>query len=421
MTGTNVLDELEWRGLIAQTTDLEALREQLSTPTTVYCGFDPTAPSLHFGNLVQLVVLRLFQRYGHSVITLVGGSTGLIGDPRPSSERILKTKEQTADWVDKLRRQMTPFLDFEGDNPARMVNNLDWTEGISALDFLRDYGKHFRVNQMVKKDAVAARLNSAEGISYTEFSYQILQALDFLHLFRDYDCRLQTGGNDQWGNLTAGTDLVGRAEGTSVHALTTPILTDASGEKFGKSAGNAIWLDPEMTSPYAFYQYWLNVEDASVIKLLKVFGDRTHEEVAELEAAVANEPFRRAAQKALAEDVTTLVHGAKATEDVKAASAALFGNASLEDLDAATLVDATAELPGTDASQGDELVDVLVATGLSESRKSARRTIGEGGASLNNVKITDPEAKLAESDFLGGKVAVLKRGRKNLAAVRRAG
>lgn len=421
MTGTNVLDELEWRGFIAQTTDLEALREQLSTPTTVYCGFDPTAPSLHFGNLVQLVVLRLFQRHGHRVITLVGGSTGLIGDPRPSSERILKTKEQTAEWVDKLRRQMTPFLDFEGDNPARMVNNLDWTEGISALDFLRDYGKHFRVNQMVKKDAVAARLNSAEGISYTEFSYQILQALDFLHLFRDYDCRLQTGGNDQWGNLTAGTDLVGRAEGTSVHALTTPILTDASGEKFGKSAGNAIWLDPEMTSPYAFYQYWLNVEDASVIKLLKVFGDRTHEEVAELEAAVANEPFRRAAQKALAEDVTTLVHGAKATEDVKAASAALFGNASLEDLDVATLVDATAELPGTDASQGDELVDVLVATGLSESRKSARRTIGEGGASLNNVKITDPEAKLAESDFLGGKVAVLKRGRKNLAAVRRAG
>ena len=420
MTGTNVLDELEWRGLIAQTTDREQLHELLSTPTTVYCGFDPTAPSLHFGNLVQLVVLRLFQRHGHRVITLVGGSTGLIGDPRPSSERLLKTKEQTAEWVDRLRRQMLPFLDFEGDNPAHMVNNLDWTEGISALDFLRDYGKHFRVNQMVKKDAVAARLNSSEGISYTEFSYQILQALDFLHLFRDYDCRLQTGGNDQWGNLTAGTDLVGRVEGAAVHALTTPILTDASGEKFGKSAGNAIWLDPTMTSPYAFFQYWLNVEDASVIKLLKVFGDRSREEVAQLEQAVLTEPFRRAAQKALAEDVTTLVHGAEATADVKAASAALFGNASLAELDVATLLDATSELQGADANPGDEVIDVLVSTGLAESRKAARRTIGEGGASLNNVKIADPEATLTEDDFLGGRVAVLKRGRKNLAAARRA-
>ena len=418
MTGTNVLDELEWRGLIAQTTDLEQLREQLDTPTTVYCGFDPTAPSLHFGNLVQLVVLRLFQRYGHHVITLVGGSTGLIGDPRPSSERILKTKEQTAEWVERLRRQMTPFLDFEGANPARMVNNLDWTEGISALDFLRDYGKYFRVNQMIKKDAVAARLNSSEGISYTEFSYQILQALDYLHLFRDYDCRLQTGGNDQWGNLTAGTDLVGRAEGESVHALTTPILTDAAGEKFGKSAGNAIWLDPSMTSPYAFYQYWLNVEDASVIKLLKVFGDRDREQMRQLEQAVETEPFRRAAQRALAEDATTLVHGSKATQDVKAASAALFGNSSLVDLDVQTLLDATSELPSADAAVGDQVVDVLVATGLADSRNAARRTIGEGGASLNNVKITDAEATLGEADFLGGRVALLKRGRKNLAAVR---
>ena len=421
VTGTNVLDELEWRGLIAQTTDEQELRELLSSPTTVYCGFDPTAPSLHFGNLVQLVVLRLFQRHGHRVITLVGGSTGQIGDPRPSSERILKSKEQTAQWVDRLRRQMTPFLDFEGENPARVVDNLDWTEGISALDFLRDYGKHFRVNQMLKKDAVAARLNSSEGISYTEFSYQILQALDFLHLFRDYDCRLQTGGSDQWGNLTAGTDLVSRVEGVSVHALTTPILTDAAGEKFGKSAGNAIWLDPEMTSPYAFYQYWLNVEDASVIKLLKVFGDRSREEISELEQAVETEPFRRAAQKALAEDATTLVHGARATENVKAASAALFGNAGLGDLDPATLVDATSELPSAEARPGDQVVDVLVATGLAESRKAARRTIGEGGASLNNVKLTDPEATLDESAFLGGRVAVLKRGRRNLAAVRRAG
>ena len=418
MGAGNVLDELEWRGLIAQTTDAGQLREMLASPVTVYCGFDPTAPSLHFGNLVQLVVLRLFQRHGHHVIALVGGSTGQIGDPRASAERVLKSKEQTAQWVERLRAQMMPFLDFEGDNPARMVNNLDWTEGISALDFLRDFGKHFRVNQMIKKEAVAARLNSAEGISYTEFSYQILQALDYLELYRRYGCTLQTGGSDQWGNLTAGTDLIGRVEGAAVHALTTPILTDSAGEKFGKSAGNAIWLDPSMTSPYAFYQYWLNVEDASVIALLKVFGDRSRAEVAALEEAVAREPFRRAAQRALAEDATTLVHGAGACAAVQAASAALFGGGSLADLDVPTLLDATAELPGTPAAPGDELVDVLVGAGLAESRKAARRTIGEGGVSVNNVRIRDTAACLAAEDFLGGKVVVLKRGRKHLAAAR---
>ncbi|MBO3128954.1 tyrosine--tRNA ligase [Dermatophilus congolensis] len=416
---THVLDELEWRGLIHATTDVEKLREELSTPTTVYCGFDPTAPSLHFGNLVQLVVLRIFQRHGHHVIALVGGSTGLIGDPRPTSERILKTKEQTAEWVERLKAQMRPFLDFEGDNPARMVNNLDWTEGLSALDFLRDFGKHFRVNHMVKKDAVAARLNSQEGISYTEFSYQILQAMDFRFLYKEYGCTVQTGGSDQWGNLTAGADLVSRMDGGQVHAVVTPILTDSSGEKFGKSAGNAVWLDPAMTSPYAFYQYWLNVEDASVIKLLKVFGSRDAAQVEALERAVAEEPFRRAAQKALAHDVTLLVHGEKAVSDVEAASAALFGGASLADLDAQTLVDATSELPSATVVAGAEVVDLLVATKLSESRKSARRTIGEGGVSINNVKVLDPAAVLREEDFLGGKVAVLKRGRKNMAAVYR--
>src|SRR6478609_9238456 len=417
----SVLDELSWRGLVAVTTDEAALAQALAAgPITAYCGFDPTAASLHFGNLVQLIVLRKLQRAGHRVICLVGGSTGLIGDQRPTAERVLKSKEQTADWVDKIEEQVRPFLDFAGDNAALLVNNLDWTAPMSALDFLRDIGKHFRVNTMMRKDAVAARLNSEEGISYTEFSYQILQGLDYLHLFREYGCTLQTGGQDQWGNLTAGTDLIHRVEGESVHLLTTPLLTDSSGEKFGKSAGNAIWLSPEMTSPYAFYQYWLNVEDASVLTLLRVFTDRTRDELAELERQVAEEPFRRAAQKTLAADVTTLVHGAAATASVQAASEALFGKGDLTGLDASTLTDATAELPGAPVSVGTSVVDALVAVGLVDSRNAARRAIGDGGASLNNVKVTDPEQVLGEGDFLHGSVAVIKRGRRNLAAARRA-
>jgi len=416
----NILDELQWRGLVAQTTDESALRTALDDGLTAYCGFDPTAPSLHFGNLVQLVVLRHLQRAGHRVICLVGGSTGLIGDPRPSAERVLKTKEQTAEWVANIQRQVRPFLTTEGPNPAVFVDNLDWTRDLSALDFLREVGKHFRVNQMVKKEAIAARLNSDEGISYTEFSYQLLQGLDYLQLFRQYGCTLQTGGNDQWGNLTAGSDLIHRVEGASVHLLTTPLLTDASGEKFGKSAGNAIWLDPDMTSPYAFYQYWINVEDASVVKLLKVFTDRTPEQVAALEQSLADKPFLREAQKALAADVTTLVHGAGATAAVRAASEALFGKGDVRALDAGTLGDATAELPGGEVSVGTSVTDALVAVGLVESRNAARRAIGEGGASLNNVKLSDAEQLLGEEDFLHGLVALLRRGRKSLAAGRRA-
>ena len=414
---TDILDELQWRGLVAQTTDESALREALAGgPITAYCGFDPTAPSLHFGNLVQLVVLRRLQRAGHRVICLVGGSTGLIGDPRPSAERVLKTKQQTAEWVANIQRQVRPFLDAEGENPAVFVNNLDWTEGLSALDFLRDVGKHFRVNQLVKKEAIAARLASEEGISYTEFSYQLLQGLDFLELYRQYGCTLQTGGNDQWGNLVAGSDLIHKVEGRSVHLLTTPLLTDSSGEKFGKSAGNAIWLDPSMTSPYAFYQYWLNIEDASVVTLLKVFSERGAEEVAELEKAVDEEPWRRAAQRALAEDVTTLVHGAAATESVRAASEALFGKGDLRSLDGPTLRDAAAELPSGHVEVGMPLVDALVAVGLADSRNAARRTLGEGGASVNGEKVTDPERVVAAADVLAGGVVVLRRGRKNLAA-----
>ncbi|MEO6791905.1 MAG: tyrosine--tRNA ligase [Ornithinibacter sp.] len=416
---SDILDELHWRGLVAQTTDETALRTALADgPITAYCGFDPTAPSLHFGNLVQLVLMRHLQRAGHQVICLVGGSTGLIGDPRPTAERVLKTKEQTAQWVENIRRQVEPFLDTGGENPAIFVNNLDWTAPMSALDFLRDVGKHFRVNQMVKKEAVAARLNSDEGISYTEFSYQLLQGLDYLQLYREHGCTLQTGGNDQWGNLTAGSDLIHRVEGASVHLLTTPLLTDSSGEKFGKSAGNAIWLSAEMTSPYAFYQYWLNVEDASVLTLLKVFTDRTPEEVADLQRQVETEPFRRSAQRVLAADVTTLVHGAAATTAVQAASEALFGKGDLAALDARTLEDATAELPGGRVTVGMPVVEALVAVGLVDSRNAARRAISDGGASVNGTKVSDLERVIEPTDVLHDRVVVLRRGRKALAAGR---
>ena len=420
--GRDVLDELTWRGSVELSTDETALRRALSDgPITLYCGFDPTAPSLHFGNLVQLVVLRRFQRAGHRVICLVGGSTGLIGDPRPTSERVLKTKEHTAANVARLKELVRPFLGFDGPNAALLVDNLDWTAPMSAIDFLRDIGKHFRVNQLIRKEAIAQRLASQEGISYTEFSYQLLQALDYLELYRVHGCTLQTGGSDQWGNITAGVDLVHKAEGATVHALVTPLITDAAGVKYGKSEGNAIWISADMTSPYAFYQYFLNVEDASVVKLLKFFTDRSASEIAELERQVREEPFRRAAQRALAADVTTLVHGAAASAAVQAASEALFGNGDLEALDEGTLVDATEELPGATVAAGTSVVDALVAVGLVDSRNAARRAIGEGGASVNNTKVADPERVLGADDFLHGRVALLRRGRKSLAAARLAG
>lgn len=416
---SNIFDELQWRGLVAQTTDEAALREALGGKLTVYCGFDPTAPSLHFGNLVQLMQLRRLQRAGHQVICLVGGSTGLIGDPKPDSERVLRSKEQVADAVSSIRTQAESFLDFEGDNPAIMVNNLDWTQDLSALDFLRDYGKFFRVNSMIKKDAVAARLNSDAGISFTEFSYQILQGLDFLHLFRSYGCTLQVGGSDQWGNLIAGVELTRLADGATVHVLTSPLLTDSAGRKYGKSEGNAIWLDPTMTSPYAFYQYFLNVEDSEVIKLLKVFSDLGPDEIAEYEQGVADEPFKRAAQRALAGAATTVVHGQAATDAVRAASEALFGKGDIGALDAQTLQDATAELAGGPVAPGTSIVDALIAVGIADSRNAARRLISDGAISVNNAKIEDVDATLDEDAFLHGRVAVIKRGRKHQAAARR--
>lgn len=416
---SDILEELQWRGLVAQTTDEPALREALADgPVTFYCGFDPTAPSLHMGNLVQLILMRHLQRAGHHPICLVGGSTGLIGDPKATAERTLNSPETVATWVARIQAQVQPFLDFGGDNPAIMVNNLDWTAPMSALDFLRDVGKHFRVNAMIKKDAIATRLASQDGISYTEFSYQLLQGLDYLHLYRAYGCTLQTGGTDQWGNLTAGSDLIHRAEHQSVHLLTTPLVTKADGTKFGKTETGTVWLDAELMSPYAFYQFWINAEDAAVIGYLKTFTDRTREEIEALEASVAETPFKREAQKTLAADVTTLVHGAPATSTVQAASEALFGRGDPRALDAGTLRDATAELPGGGVAPGDSVVDALVATGLVESRNAARRVITDGVVSVNNIKVTDPAAVLAADDFLHGQVALLRRGRKSLAAAR---
>ena len=423
---SDILDELQWRGSVAQTTDETALREALASgPITAYCGFDPTAPSLHFGNLVQLVLLRRLQRAGHRVICLVGGSTGLVGDPRPTAERVLKTKEEAAANVARIKALVRPFLDFDGTDPAAahpaiLVDNLDWTAPMSALDFLRDIGKHFRVNQMIRKESVARRLESQEGISYTEFSYQLLQALDYLELYRVHGCTLQTGGSDQWGNITAGVELIRRSDQRRVHAMATPLLTDSSGSKFGKSEGKAVWLSADMTSPYAFYQYFLNVEDASVISLLKVFSDLGADAIAELETAVAAEPFRRAAQRTLAAEITTLVHSSAATAAAQAASEAIFGKGDLAALDAQTWRDAAAELPRGEVAVGATVVDALVASGLVESRNAARRVIGEGGVSVNNLKVSDPETLLGEADFLHGYAALLRRGRKAQAAAVRA-
>ncbi|MBD8079137.1 tyrosine--tRNA ligase [Cellulosimicrobium arenosum] len=412
---SDVLDELQWRGLVAQSTDEAALRTALAEgPITYYCGFDPTAPSLHHGHLVQLVVLRHLQLAGHRAVALVGGATGLIGDPRQSGERVLNTKETVAEWTVRLQDQVSRFLDFDGDNPARLVNNLDWISGLSAIDLLRDVGKHYRLGTMLAKDTVARRLRSDEGISFTEFSYQILQGIDFLELYRRHGVTLQTGGNDQWGNLLSGVDLVRRSEGAGVHVLTTPLITKADGTKFGKSEGGAVWLDPDMMSPYAFYQFWLNAADDDVVRFLKIFTFRSRAEIDTLESAVRERPGAREAQRALAADVTTLVHGGDATAAVVAASGALFGRGDLDGLDARTLAAAVAELPRTSAQVGDAVVDLLADSGLVTSKGAARRAITEGGAYVNNVKVEAEDARLEPTDLLHGRFAVLRRGKKTL-------
>lgn len=414
----SLYEELEWRGLIHVSTDAEALSALLEgEPFTYYCGFDPTAPSLHLGNLVQLLLLRRLQLKGHKPLGLVGGSTGLIGDPRPTSERTLNSRETVAEWVSRLQVQVSRFLSSEGDNAVRLVNNLDWTAPLSAIDFLREIGKYFRVGTMLKKDAVAARLNSEEGISYTEFSYQILQGYDFLELYRQYGCMLQSGGSDQWGNLTSGTDLIRRAEGVAVHAIGTPLITNSDGTKFGKSEGNAIWLDPEMCSPYTFYQFWLNQADADVIDRLKVFTFLSRAEIEEYMRQVEEEPYKRAAQKRLAVEVTTLVHGAEATQGAVDASAAMFGGGDFAALDAATLEAAIAELPSASGAAGTSIAQLMVDTGLVKGLGEARRAIAQGGVYLNNVKVSEQDAELTTPDLLHGRFAVLRRGKKALAGV----
>lgn len=417
----NIWQELLWRGLIQVSTDPEALEKALNEETvTYYCGFDPTASSLHLGHLVQLIFMRRLQLAGHHPLALVGGSTGMIGDPRPTTERGMQTKEQVADWVRSIQTQVQPFLSFEGQNPARMVNNLDWTAPLSAINFLRDIGKNFRVGTMIKKDIVASRLNSDEGISYAEFSYQILQGLDFLELNRNYGCTMQFGGSDQWGNLTSGTELIRKVEGKSVHAVGTPLITNADGTKFGKSEGNAIWLNPELTSPYEFYQFWLNTADTDVAERLKVFTFLSRAEIEELAQVTAERPHERAAQKTLAWEVTSMVHGAEATGKVIDASRALFGGGELEGLDESTLRAATAELPYTKLSADDfddglDIVSLLVASGLVESNSAARRTVADGGAYVNNQKVTAPDSRIERSQLLHGRYLLVRRGKRTMA------
>jgi tyrosyl-tRNA synthetase len=414
VTGTidpTLLDDLVWRGLIAHSTDPGALREALTSGSVrFYVGFDPTAPSLHMGNLVQLVTARRMQKAGHTPYILVGGATGMIGDPKDSSERTLNSLDTVKDWSDRVRRQVEPFVSFQGANAATIVNNYDWTASLSTIDFLRDIGKHFPVNRMLAREVVARRLES--GISYTEFSYVLLQSMDFLNLFRDHGVTLQFGGSDQWGNITGGAELIRRA-----HAFATPLITKPDGTKYGKTEADALWLDPEMMSPYAFHQWWLNVDDSQVGELLKIFTFLSQEEIEALEAVTENEPWKRSGQKRLADEVTTFVHGVEETESAKAAAAALFGGGDLHALSAATLSAALREAGSTSVPTLAPLVDLLVETGLVKSKGEARRTISEGGAYLNNVRVEDPEAQPATSDLIGGSWLVLRKGKKQFAGV----
>jgi tyrosyl-tRNA synthetase len=422
---STIIDELTWRGLIAQSTDLDALRAATDAgPITLYCGFDPTAPSMHLGNLVQILTVRRFQQHGHRPLALVGGATGLIGDPKESGERTLNPREVVEGWVDRFRTQLERYYDFNGPNAAIAVDNLEWTEGMGVLEFLRDVGKHFSVNRMLDREAVAARL-AAGGISYTEFSYQLLQSYDFVQLFRRYGCTLQTGGSDQWGNITAGVDLIRRMDGGAAHALTTPLMTKADGTKFGKTESGTVWLDPELTTPYGFFQFWLNADDRDVARYLRTFSFRSHEEIDALLASLAERPQAREAQRALASEVTAMVHGDAERDAAQAAGRALFGQGDLGDLPEATLTAALLEAPNAEISPG-EVVDGLlpsyddlfVRTGLVQSKSAARRTIDEGGAYVNNVRVEDPAAQPAVGDLHHGQWLVLRRGKKAFAGVR---
>ncbi len=418
---SSLLQDLKWRNSIAQTTDIEELAKYLDAASrTLYLGFDPTAPSLHIGNLVALTVLRRFQLAGHRPIALVGGATGLVGDPSGrNSERTLNDVDVVNEWVGKIRAQLEGFLEFSGSNAAVMANNLDWTAPVSAIAFLRDIGKHFSVNQMLSRESVSARLE-AGGISYTEFSYQVLQAFDFLELSRRQNCELQIGGSDQWGNIVAGVDLIRRVEGKSAHALTIPLLTKADGTKFGKTADGSIWLDAKMTSPYAFYQFFLNSDDRDVEQLLRTFSFKSHEELEALFESLKNNPGAREAHRALAREVTTLIHGSEQCNNVENASKALFGQSEIRELDAETLASALSELPRTTINRGQPFptwVDLISAAGVVDSKSAARRVVKEGGAYLNNQKISGEDFAPSEDDLLFGKFLVLRKGKRDLAAV----
>lgn len=420
MTST-ILDELKWRGLVAQTTDERELANALAKPITLYIGFDPTAPSLHVGNLVVLLALRRFQLAGHTPIALVGGATGLVGDPSGrNEERSLNEEALVGEWVARIRAQVSKFLDFDIEpNGAIVANNLDWTKSLSALDLLRGVGKHFSVNQMLAKDSVSSRLESG-GISYTEFSYQVLQALDYLELFRRFNCTLQLGGSDQWGNIVAGLDLIRKVDGGSAHALTIPLLTKTDGTKFGKTASGSVWLDPELTSPYAFYQYWIQTADADVINFLKVFTFLTEAEISNLAKSVAENPGAREAQRALARELTTMVHSKADCDQAEIAAKALFGQGELSDLEEKTLLSALEQLPSTVINSLSEIpswIDLAAATGVVDSKSAARRIVNEGGAYLNNRKVDGEDFAPSKGDFLHGKVALLRKGKRDLAAI----
>src|SRR6201993_310850 len=418
----SILGELSWRGLIAQSTDLDALAAEVAQPPiTVYAGFDPTAPSLHAGHLVPLLTLRRFQQFGHRPIVLAGGATGMIGDPRDTGERALNTTGVVAEWADRIRGQLERFVEFTGPTGAVVENNLSWTSELTAIDFLRDIGKHFSVNVMLDRDTIRRRLQ-AGGISYTEFSYMLLQANDYVELFQRHGCTLHIGGSDQWGNIIAGVRLVRQKLSASVHALTVPLVTAADGAKFGKSTGGGnLWLDPEMTTPYAWYQYFVNTADADVIRYLRWFTFLPADELTELEEATASRPHERAAQRRLARELTTLVHGQHATDAVERASQALFGRGELTRLDESTLTAALRETSVAELKPGspDGIIDLLVASGLSQSKGAARRTIAEGGVSVNNTKIEDEEWAPRPTDFLHGRWLVLRRGKRNIAGVER--
>jgi len=419
MTSTNIIDELTWRGLINQSTDLDNLREATETPITLYCGFDPTGPSLHAGHLVPLLMLRRFQEAGHTPIVLAGGATGMIGDPRDVGERSMNSADTVRDWAGRISGQLQRFVHFDGDNAAKLVNNNDWTKDLGVIEFLRDIGKHFSLSTMLGRETVKRRLEN-DGISYTEFSYMLLQANDFVQLRREHDCILQIGGGDQWGNLVAGVDLNRRIDGAQTHALTVPLVTDSEGKKFGKSTGGgSLWLDPEMTSPYTWYQYFVNTADADVIRYLRWFTFLDQEELARLEVEVAERPFKREAQRRLAQEMTDLVHGVEAREAVELASQALFGRAELSDLDEATLAASVSETDVFEFSGETTIVDLLVGAGLADSKGAARRSIKEGGAYVNNVRIEDEAWAPTEDDFLHGSWLVLRRGKKNFAGAKR--